>query len=103
MQLALRQIELAAAAKAAEVERLEEAVGSTNGTGQGEAEPTTAAATTYLVFAPTSGGYGLRITEGDVPAPGARIRVDDIDRVVAKLGPSPLPGDDRRCAYLEPA
>lgn len=101
VQLALRQIELAAAAKAAEIERLEEAVGSTNGTGQGEAEPTTAA--TYLVFAPTREGYGLRVAEGDVPAPGARIRVDHIDRVVAKLGPSPLPGDDRRCAYLEPA
>jgi hypothetical protein len=88
-QLAIQQIGLAAAAKAAEVQLLERAV--------------SAAATTHLVFAPAPGGYALEALEGEVPGRGDRIVVAGRECIVAKLGPSPLPGDDRRCAYLEPA
>jgi hypothetical protein len=59
-------------------------------------------ATAYLVFVPAPGGYALHAVEGEAPAPGDRVAVDGRERIVAKLGPSPLPGDERRCAYLEP-
>ncbi len=88
-QFAIQQIGLAAAAKAAQVHLLERAVA--------------AVATTHLVFVSAPGGYALEVVEGDAPEPGDRIVVAGRERIVAKLGPSPLPGDDRRCAYLEPA
>jgi hypothetical protein len=44
-----------------------------------------------------------KAADGDASSPGERIVFDGSERAVAKLGPSPLPGDDRRCAYLEPA
>lgn len=88
-QHAIQQIGLAAAAKAAEVQLLELAVA--------------AVATTHLVFVPAPGGYELEVAEGEVPARGDRIVVAGRERTVAKLGPSPLPDDDRRCVYLEPA
>jgi hypothetical protein len=28
------------------------------------------------------------------------VEVDEEEYLVARVGPSPLPGDDRRCAYL---
>jgi hypothetical protein len=87
-QLAIQQIGLAAAAKAARVQMLERAVA--------------AVATTYLVFVPAPGGYALEVAEGETPARGDRIVVAGCERIVVKLGPSPLPGDERRCAYLEP-
>lgn len=53
-------------------------------------------ATRHLVFAGAPRGYSLRQAPGPAPALGAP--VDGL--VVTKLGPSPLPGDRRRCAYL---
>jgi hypothetical protein len=58
---------------------------------------------TYLVFAGSPNGYTLHEALGDAPSVGGRISVDGVEHVVAKLGRSPLPGDRRRCAYLEPA
>jgi hypothetical protein len=94
-QETVRQLELAAAAKAVEVEELEHAVARTNGTHATEA-------VTHLVFVWTPHGYSLDVADGPAPEAGARVSVDGVERVVAKLGRSPLPGDERRCAYLEP-
>ena len=98
----------AAASKAAQIQRLERAVDGMDGApepkpeSQREPKPEQVAAT-YLVFVGTPGGYALQAAWGDVPPVGGRISVDGLEHVVAKLGRSPLPGDARRCAYLEPA
>ena len=55
----------------------------------------------HLLFVWKASGYELRERDGDAPAPGAQVEEDDSRYVVAKLGPSPLPGDDRVCAYLQ--
>jgi hypothetical protein len=125
-QAAIRQIEEAAAAKAAQIERLERAVGQVTDPEQPEPvlelepapeqeepepalepepapEPEPAARAAYLVFVGTPGGYALREAWGEVPAAGGRVALEGVEHVVAKIGRSPLPGDDRRCAYLEPA
>ena len=121
-QEAIRQIEKAAAEKAAEIERLEQAVAGIEGAepqaaapepepvpepepeaepaaGQPEAQPEAGG---FLVFVSTPNGYALREGEGEPPAAGNRLNVDGVDHAVAKLGRSPLPGDARRCAYLRP-
>jgi DNA repair exonuclease SbcCD ATPase subunit len=52
-----------------------------------------------LVFVP---GDRYRLTEIEPTRlePGARHAQDDAEYLVARTGPSPLPGDSRRCAYL---
>ena len=57
----------------------------------------------YLAFVPSHAGYRLMELDGGVPAAGQRIEVGDHAYVVTKLGRSPLPLDDRRCAYLQAA
>jgi hypothetical protein len=104
-QETIRQIEQAVAAKAEVIDRLEGAVAGRNGSEPTPAEveaPIEAETETYLVFAWTPGGYVLHSAEGDVPATGARVGVNGHEYAVAKLARSPLPGDERRCAYLEP-
>lgn len=91
---ALRRIEQATAAKAAEVERLEAAL-------NGHASPSEPEAA-YIVFAWSPTGYALHDGLGEAPTVGARFRVNGHEYEVAKLARSPLPGDERRCAYLEP-
>jgi hypothetical protein len=105
-QAAVRQIEEAAAAKAAQIERLERAVGELAGLDEEpepDPEPAPAAGATYLVFLGTPSGYVLHEARGDVFAAGGRVALEGVEHLVAKVGRSPLPGDDRRCAYLEPA
>ena len=46
-------------------------------------------------------GYELREADGDAPAVGARVEVDDREEQVIKIAPSPLPNDPRPCAYLQ--
>jgi len=52
-----------------------------------------------LVFIP---GVGYRLREIEAPPvhAGATVVVDEDEYVVARMGPSPLPADARRCAYL---
>jgi hypothetical protein len=54
-----------------------------------------------LVSAPA--GYQLSARPGEPPAVGTRISGTEIPEplVVVKVGPSPLPGDPRPCAFLE--
>jgi hypothetical protein len=107
-QETIRRIAEATAAKAAEIERLERAVGRLNGS-EPEPEPEPVAPTpgpeaaeSYVLFAWTAAGYALHETEGDAPLLGAQLSVNGSEYVVAKVGRSPLPGDSRRCIYLDP-
>ena len=55
----------------------------------------------YLAFVWTPHGYRLTVREGEPPAPGSEVEHDGEKLRVAKLAPSPLPGDDRPCIYLQ--
>lgn len=54
----------------------------------------------YLLFVSKATGYELREQEGDLPGVGSEVEYDGKNLRVTKVGPSPLPGDDRLCAYL---
>ena len=54
----------------------------------------------HLLFVWKPSGYELREAAGDVPAVGAEVDADGVAMRVTKVGPSPLPGDKRSCAYL---
>ena len=56
----------------------------------------------HLLFVSKPTGYELREGDGDAPAVGAVVDVEDVGRmIVTRIAPSPLPGDERRCAYLQ--
>ena len=55
----------------------------------------------YLLFVWKPSGYELHEAEGDVPSVGSEVEQDDQKLRVSKVAPSPLPGDDRLCAYLQ--
>jgi hypothetical protein len=57
----------------------------------------------HLLFVWKPTGYELRERDGDAPAVGAELEEDDVRMQVIKVAPSPLPSDERRCAYLQPA
>src|SRR5215218_8049524 len=46
---------------------------------------------------------GLRERDGELPAVGTVLDEEEGRMLVTRIGPSPLPGDDRRCAYLQAA
>jgi hypothetical protein len=50
----------------------------------------------YLLFVWSPSGYTLREQPGELPQVGDEIE-DGL--VVTKLGPSPVPGDKRTCAF----
>ena len=59
--------------------------------------------TGHLLFVSKTTGYELQEAQGEVPEPGTRIELDGGTAYeVSKVGPSPRPGDSRRCAYLQP-
>ena len=57
---------------------------------------------THLRFVWKASGYELREREGVAPSVGDEVEEDDERLFVTKVAPSPLPGDTRRCAYLQP-
>jgi hypothetical protein len=58
----------------------------------------------HLLFIGTSNGYELIARPGGAPQPLDVISLgDDTPFRVAKVAPSPLPNDARRCAYVERA
>jgi hypothetical protein len=57
---------------------------------------------THLRFVWTTNGYELREREGDAPGLGEEVDEDETRLRVTKVAPSPLPGDLRRCVYLQP-
>ena len=54
----------------------------------------------HLLFVSKASGYELAERDGEAPAPGAEIEEGERRFLVTKVGPSPLPGDARACAYL---
>ncbi|MGH3103110.1 MAG: hypothetical protein ACRDN6_03310 [Gaiellaceae bacterium] len=56
---------------------------------------------TYLIFVWKPSGYVLEERQGEPPTVGSELELGDGRQQVIKLGPSPLPGDDRTCAYLQ--
>ena len=56
----------------------------------------------YLLFVWKTTGYELHERDGEFPAVGTVVDVADGRMEVNRVAPSPLPGDDRRCAYLQP-
>ena len=55
---------------------------------------------THLLFVWHPTGYELVERDGEPPAPGSEVEIGDRTERVTKIGPSPLPGDRRPCAYL---
>jgi septal ring factor EnvC (AmiA/AmiB activator) len=109
-ELARRRAELGAVElKRAAVERRERALeereaalGARERTAGHEARPETDAPSPHLLFVP---GPAYRLVEATHPplAPGDPVEVEGVPYLVVRTGPSPLPGDARSCAYLEPA
>jgi hypothetical protein len=53
----------------------------------------------HVLFIWSPSGYRLRDADGDPPPVGTELEQDGLELVVTKVGPSPLPGDSRLCAY----
>ena len=64
-------------------------------------EPPEPGGADVLLFVPTAAGY--RLAEGGRAGAraGTRVELPEGAFRVLRLGPSPLPGDVRRCAFLE--
>ena len=56
----------------------------------------------HLLFVSKPSGYELAERDGDPPAPGTQVEEGEARFLVSKHAPSPLPGDSRVCAYLQP-
>ena len=55
----------------------------------------------WVAFVSSPDGYRLLERNGPLPPRGAVLELEGGSVVVLRLGPSPLPGDGRRCAFLE--
>lgn len=55
----------------------------------------------YLLFVWSPAGWTLQPRDGAAPAVGETVEAGETMLRVSKLGPSPLPGDSRRCAYTQ--
>ncbi len=55
----------------------------------------------WVAFVASPAGYRLVERDGAAPGRGERVDVEGTPFRVVRLGPSPLPGDRRRCAFLE--
>ena len=54
----------------------------------------------HLLFVWKTSGYELHEREGEPPAVGSEVEVEDRRFTVTKVGVSPLPGDRRTCVFL---
>lgn len=55
----------------------------------------------HVLFVASPAGYRLHQREGPPPAVGDLVELDEGRFRVLRLGPSPLPGDRRRSAFVE--
>ena len=55
----------------------------------------------YLLFVWKPSGYEIEEREGELPTLGSEVEADGQTMRVTKVGVSPLPADDRPCAYLQ--
>lgn len=55
----------------------------------------------HVLFVWSANGWTLQEREGESPSVGSTVQ--DGERVlrISKIGPSPLPGDRRRCAFTQ--
>jgi hypothetical protein len=58
---------------------------------------------THILFVSRPTGYELIEREGDPPPPGSQVELEENGGAfeVVKVAPSPLPSDQRLCAYLQ--
>lgn len=54
----------------------------------------------HLLFVWKTSGYELHERDGEPPAVGSEVEVEDRRFTVTKVGASPLPGDRRTCVFL---
>jgi hypothetical protein len=66
-----------------------------------EAEPGADEDPGHVLFVWNPSGYELLSRAGGPPVVGSEVGVSGGVRVVAKVGPSPLPADPRPCAFLD--
>ena len=59
------------------------------------------AADGWVALVASPEGYRLLQREGAPPARHGTLELEGVSYCVLRLGPSPLPGDRRRCAFLE--
>jgi hypothetical protein len=64
--------------------------------------PSVSSSNGYLLFVSKPSGYELRERTGDPPSVGDVVEEEDGRLRVSKIGPSPLPRDQRPCVYLQP-
>jgi hypothetical protein len=57
----------------------------------------------YLLFIWKPSGYELRDEAGEPPAVGSEVEADGVKLRVTKIAASPLPNDERLCAYVQAA
>jgi hypothetical protein len=57
----------------------------------------------HVLFVPNDDGYELIERDGGAPQVGEAVDIGAQEWVVTKVGPSPLPYDDRDCAFLTTA
>jgi hypothetical protein len=59
----------------------------------------------HILFVSRPTGYELVERDGDPPVPGTQVDLEENGGSfeVVKVAPSPLPQDDRPCAYLQRA
>lgn len=55
----------------------------------------------HVLFVSASEGYRLLQSNGPPPDRGAAVELNGGVFLVLRVGPSPLPGDRRRCAFVE--
>jgi hypothetical protein len=55
----------------------------------------------YLLFVSSPTGYTLSERDGEPPGVGELVEEGEDRLRVSKIAPSPLPGDQRPCAYLQ--
>lgn len=55
----------------------------------------------HLVFVSKPSGYELAERDGAAPERGTEVELEERRYVVAKVAASPLPQDERPCAFLE--
>lgn len=63
---------------------------------------TTTAGAHHLLFVWSTAGYELLEREGLPPQPGTVVAEEGRRFRVMKVAGSPLPGDTRQCAFLQP-
>lgn len=55
----------------------------------------------YLLFVWSASGWTLQERSGEPPSVGSKVAEGERLLKVSKIGPSPLPGDRRPCAYTQ--